>query len=162
NCYRRVLAGERVAIEDEDRRAAQEMLRLAGMVKFEGGAVTSRNAIFTRRYDRDWVRDRLDSPIYATLGTRWQIEGRDPTLLLPGRALRAATEWLADQSSIPPHVAEFIHASEQTDSHDRRSSRSRLTRQIVVNLLATAALVVAVIAWRQRAAAERAADEAAR
>jgi AAA domain-containing protein len=162
NCYRRVLSGERVLLEPENRRAVQEMLRLAGLVKLDSAALVPRNQIFARRYHAGWIRDRLDTPMYTTMATRWLLEDRDPDFLLRGRSLRAADEWRKAQVDLSNHVAEFIQTSAQTEDLDRwRVSQSRSKRQILLGILTLAALTVSAIAFQSRAAEQRAAAAAA-
>jgi hypothetical protein len=166
NLYRAVIAGQQVQIEAEDRRPALEMLRLAGMVKLDGTTVVSRNPIFARRYDQDWVRDKLDLPMYEILATQWNLEDHHPDFLLRGRSLRAATDWLgARRGVVTRHVADFIQTSAATAFHER-GAVTRLRYALLGSLLAIiAALGVAMSmhadAQRAEADAQRAEAEAA-
>lgn len=196
NTYRRVVAGESVPVEPEERRAPQNMLRLAGMVAFDAartaravslsgvtmraslqsrpGGLRARNAIFARRYDAAWVRDRLDAPMYATLATQWKLADRDPDFLLRGRALHAAQSWLAARSEVSADVAELIqassHASQATDGAARptglgdggiRPRPSRLARIMPYVLLAAMTVFTGVVVF-DRDGEQRRAAEAAR
>lgn len=160
NLYRGVIAGRHVPVETEDRRPSQEMLRLAGMIKLDGAAIVPRNKIFARRYDRDWVRDKLDSPMYETMATRWKLEANDPDFLLRGRSLRSATEWLGVRGrAVSPQVADFIQASTLAVNLERRP-RTWLRAMVSGSLLALIAMAAVVMSMR--AAARRAEAAAVR
>jgi WD40 repeat protein len=56
-CYRDVCLGTRVA--DEERSPAKNRLKLSGIVSARDGFLATRNAIYERTFDLDWVDEQL-------------------------------------------------------------------------------------------------------
>jgi predicted nucleic acid-binding Zn-ribbon protein len=164
NLYRGVIAGRRTPVENDQRQAAQEVLRLAGMVRFDASTIVPRNPIFARRYAAAWVRDKLDRPVYETMATRWRLDDHHPDFLLRGRALASATELLSAQDRpVSSQIADFIQASVQSSERGNPAVillRRRLGYAIVGMVIIGGALVA--MALLQRMSAQRAETQAAR
>jgi predicted nucleic acid-binding Zn-ribbon protein len=144
NLYRGVIAGRRTPVENDQRQAAQEVLRLAGMVRFDSAMIVPRNAIFARRYAPDWVRDKLDRPVYETMATRWRLEDNHPDFLLQGRALASATEMLSTRDgAISAQIADFIQASVQASERGNQVV-IRLRRRLLYAILGVVVVGVAL------------------
>lgn len=164
NLYRGVIVRGRMPVEHDERQQAQEMLRLAGMIRFDATSIVPRNAIFARRYNSDWVRDRLDRPVYETMATRWALEDHHPDFLLHGRALGSATELLgARDQAVSSSVADFIRASAKA-SEQVDPMITRLRRKLGVALvgIGVVAIVLSAVAINGRIEARRAEYEAMR
>jgi len=163
NLYRGVIAGRRTPVENDQRQAAQEVLRLAGMVRFDASTIVPRNPIFARRYAAAWVRDKLDRPVYETMATRWRLDDHHPDFLLRGRALTSATELLGGDRPVNSQIADFIQASVQASERGNPAVirlRRRLLYAIVGMVIIGGALVA--MALLQRMSAQRAELQAAR
>ena len=108
---------------------------------------------------RRWIdEDRAGLLIHQQLtdaATAWQREGRDTSHLYRGSRLAAATEWAARHHAVPPseRVQQFLAASRR---HARRGTRIRRTAVA----LALVASLLAVLAFQQRATAQRERDQA--
>ncbi len=167
NLYRVVVAKHSVPVATGEEQQAQEMLRLAGMVRTDSNRIVARNAIFARRYDRIWVRDRLDRMIYESLAARWKSEEHHPDFLLRGEALTSARELLAARERpVSSLVADFIQASAKASGQpDPTVTRVRRLMRYTVAVLVLGlgfGAVTIVQSARAERAAERAAHDAAR
>lgn len=164
NLYRGVIAGRRTPVENDHRQAAQEVLRLAGMVRFDAATIVPRNAIFARRYAPDWVRDKLDRPVYETMATRWRLEDNHPDFLLQGRALASATELLSTRDgAVSSQIADFIQASVQASERGNQVV-IRLRRRLLYAIVGVVVVGVALggVTALQRMTAQRAETQAVR
>lgn len=80
---------------------------------------------------------------------RWDGRGRERSLLLRGRDLRAAEDWMARPSADPspvPLQAEFVAASRTAE---RRRLRTTITATVTALVLTLALAVAAVVQWRE-------------
>jgi predicted nucleic acid-binding Zn-ribbon protein len=114
------------------------------MVRFDSTMIVPRNAIFARRYAPDWVRDKLDRPVYETMATRWRLEDNHPDFLLQGRALASATEMLSTRDgAVSAQIADFIQASVQASERGNQVV-IRLRRRLLYAILGVVVVGVAL------------------
>ena len=97
--------------------------------------------------DAEWVRDHT---YWLGRAIRWNEDGRDRSLLVRGKDLRAAEEWL-DRPERDPRPNElqqdFVRAS-------RRGERRRLqTLLTVASVVTVISIALATFAWYQRSIA---------
>lgn len=101
--------------------------------------------------DHERVREHTH---WLSRAVRWDARGNDKSLLLRGRDLRAAEEWLAREGADPsptPLQTQFIVASRQAERRRLRTTVAASLTAVVVSLgLAAAALVARAEAVRQR------------
>lgn len=101
--------------------------------------------------DHERVREHTH---WLSRAVRWDAQGNDKSLLLRGRDLRAAEEWLARPGADPsptPLQTRFIGVSRQGERRRLRSVVVAALTAVVVSLgLAAAALVARAEAVRQR------------
>jgi hypothetical protein len=80
---------------------------------------------------------------------RWDGRGRERSLLLRGRDLRAAEDWIARQDADPspvPLQAQFVAASRTAE---RRRLRSTVAATATALVLTVALAVAAVVQWQE-------------
>jgi WD40 repeat protein len=101
--------------------------------------------------DHERVREHTH---WLSRAVRWDARGNDRSLLLRGRDLRAAEEWLARPGVDPsptPLQTRFIVASRQAERRRLRTTLAAALTAVVVSLgLAAATLVARAEAVRQR------------
>ena len=101
--------------------------------------------------DHERVREHTH---WLSRALRWEAQGNDKSLLLRGRDLRAAEEWLARPGADPsptPLQTRFVVASRQGERRRLRTTVVAALTAVVVSLgLAAAALAARAEAVRQR------------
>jgi WD40 repeat protein len=111
--YRRLLFGERVPAQREDR--VQLRLRFAGAIKQrrdeEGNRwLQIRNRVFTRVLGASWIEAKGHDRLLTGVITRWLLSGKDPSLVLRGQDLEEALAWARPGSNITKDEEEFLRA----------------------------------------------------
>ena len=142
-----------VLAEDVATEAVAEVLRRLNWVDMRGNAFDTGFSLLIAALDTDlvWVKDHTRVLLRAN---EWNAKGRDSSLLLRGKDLKAAEHWLGESGRHPspeptPLQAEFIVASRHADA----------LRQRLILIATLAALVVsaslAIWAYWERGVSKR-------
>lgn len=136
--YRRILERESVFADRND--PLQNELRLAGLCRWQGDAMVTRNTIFATVYDWAWVRNREAERHLDEAMEKWLSSGKPTELVLRGAQLDLAKSWALGRNDLSSEEQEFLLASMEA----ARADASRRALKTTIGSL-TAALILSVI-----------------
>lgn len=139
----------RGAIPARGNSAAQQELRLAGMVReradHDGAHLILRNRVFAEVFDARWAEESaLGNPLAEPVA-QWLRWGRLDDFLLQGVALEIARDWSRDRDDVTADERSFLDACGRAEGERAAARQASRERRILAVLAAAVGLTLLAV-----------------